>query len=490
MGSPWHRVSPRRALLRAAALVGAGSVVGGLVGCGRAAAPAAVAAATPTPVRTRTVLTWAPFSASWGTPYRAGVEIVQLVMEPFVRAHPGIDLRYLPAADDSTMPTQLLAGTAPDVFPNGNATASLSRYFATDAILDLSAYVKRDNVDVASLYPKAFTAFVTDNRGRLLALPAYVGAGGMIVNQGVLDQLGLTYPDPAWTYAEWNTLWRSAADPARKRLGTTVTWWGFAGASIPWSYYYQAWGGTLTGTSGHATCVLASAPDVASGEAWAGLILDKIASPMLWPNAGAFAQGGIVTSASWVPAFWFRISAEALGGTKFDFYPMPAWPGGPAAPGDANYWMINAASKHPDLAWELLSFVSTQPRYSRDFLMRATLLTPALTSLVGDFVDLVRAVVPPLARKNLQSLVEPLLRDYAYPNEAWAYANVQAYGMYGKQVQQILSAKESVPAAFAAATGQIDALEKEAPVLAGAAQAAAAAFPVHGAPVAHVAAGL
>lgn len=101
-----------------------------------------------------------------------------------------------------------------------------------------------------------------------------------------------------------------------------------------------------------------------------------------------------------------------------------------------------------------------------------------------------RAVVPPLARKNLQSLVEPLLRDYAYPNEAWAYANVQAYGMYGKQVQQILSAKESVPAAFAAATGQIDALEKEAPVLAGAAQAAAAAFPVHGAPVAHVAAGL
>jgi ABC-type glycerol-3-phosphate transport system substrate-binding protein len=418
--------------------------------------------AYPDPASTVEVVTWTPFCNCWGIPVSVGNELVQTAMTKFYRANPSIRVVFTPPGGDNWLPQALLSGTAPDVFVNSNTTASMSLYFDTNALADLAPYVKADNVDLSVFPTPALN--VVQQGGKLLGLPSYVGVAAMVVNLGLLDQLGLQYPEPGWTYNDWSRLWRAVAKPG-KVYATNMYISGFSGPWFPSNFIYHGWGSYLIDPATQARTALGGDTDIAAGEWWFPWVVEGLATVGIWQN---LAPGNIASAMTWMGGGVLQsVIVPALrAGIKFDFFEMPVWPKGRATIMDGNYWMMNAAAKHPQAAWELLRFIATDPSWPRA-MIHATMLPPALKSVTADYPDMVRAVVPPLRSKNLDPLVRPLLGDYAYPNRVFRYSNTQAYTLYGEAAQQIVSKRLSVRVAYTQAAKQIDALEAQGPVLAG-----------------------
>ena len=422
-------------------------------------------AAGPDRAVTTDLVTWAPFCDCWGIPQNVGQAIVEKAMAPFFAANPSIRVQYAAPSGDSWVPQALLAGTAPDIFVNSNTTASMSLYFDTNALADLSRYVRRDNVDL-TVFPRPAMQVVEFGQ-QILGLPSYVGVAAMIVNQGALDELGLEYPQDGWTYEQWSNLWRAVGIP-KKRFAVNLYISGFSGPWFPSTFLYEGWGGQFIDPVTEAKTDLDSSPDVAAAEWWFPWVQDGLATVGIWPNAQQFNAGNLITAESWMGGGVLQsvILPALSAGVKFDFNLMPSWPVRPATIMDGNYWMMSASAKYPDAAWELLRYIATQPAWPQS-MMHATMLPPALKSLTEPYLAMVKAVVPPLRQKNLTPLIAPILNDSAYPNRVFKYENTQAYTVYGQYAQNVVARKQSVTVAYRLAAKQINALEATGPIIAG-----------------------
>lgn len=232
---------------------------------------------------------WAPFCSCWGGSQAVRSAIVREAMAPFVAKHPGIDLRYAAPSNDSWLPTALLAGAAPDLFSNSETTAGLSVYFNTGGLFDLRPLVQRDNVNLG-VFPEQAVALARQG-STLLGLPQYIGTAAMVVNLGVLDALGLSYPESGWTHQEWGRLWQSVAMPG-KRFATSIYWNGFEGGSLP-AFYCHGWGGALLDPAGNAA--LSTPPDTAAAEWLLPWVRDGLALHSIWAPPAMWTAGQVVT---------------------------------------------------------------------------------------------------------------------------------------------------------------------------------------------------
>jgi ABC-type glycerol-3-phosphate transport system substrate-binding protein len=437
-------ITRRRLLGSAAAAAGAVGVVGTL-------APVAAAA----PVRANGVIkvVWNPICSYWQFPANTIIQLInENVVPEFERQNPGIRLVSAgPMINTSNTTSAILSGTAPDVFPDN----TISPYVEGNLVLDLSPYMQRDNIN-PNIFATSQMAKFTRN-GHTYALPSYIGTTVMLVNKGILADLGLNPPEPGWTYLEWTKLFRAAAGRVngQQRYGTSI----FGGPAMP--YLLHGFG---------ASVVSETDPTKAGFDNPEGVAAVTWAMELLWDNVAIvngggqfnteklFSQGLSVAPVCWIQMLphWVPI----LESMDWDFYQMPLWPKQPATFANSDFWAISASTSVPDAAWELLKFITTGGQYSR-LLMRTALFPPNVKSLWPEWVGAVQAVAPPLRGKNVQAFAEYVLTDYAYPGRDFLYFNKQAQGILGNWIGKIWGKQVDVALGLHQAAMQINAFEAQ-----------------------------
>lgn len=227
----------RRGLLRAgAAAVAAGSLLPSLA----LASPTVAAAA-------RITLVFQPWYNFTNATTAAGIELLHQGLEPWLAQNKGVEVNVVTLGYQGTMQAAILAGTGPDVF----ADWVLPPYVEQGMVLDFAPYVRRDNVnlDIFAAGELAYFQQVASfaKPGALFSLPSYLHMEAPAVNLGLLDDLGLSAPEPTWTYEQWADLWRATAVTTGKNQR-----WGLAGfnwdgydyaGSSPSAYYLVGFGG-------------------------------------------------------------------------------------------------------------------------------------------------------------------------------------------------------------------------------------------------------
>ena len=433
----------RRSLLRYGALA-AGAGVGSslLSACGTKAGPAVA--------QNQTVVVWNPICSYWALDAKTAIPLVEHAMGPFLAKNRGLKLKSAgPMINTSTTTSAILAGTAPDVFPDNN----IAPYVEGSLTADLTPLMRKDNVST-NLFATSQMAKFTQS-GKIYALPAYVGTTVMLVNQAVLDAQGLKYPNPSWTYKEWTTLFASVTKTkgSQKRHGTSI----FGGPLT--SFYYHGFGASIVDPTDPSKCVIDS-PKAITAARW---ILDLLDSGYAINNGGGqintqklFAQGLSVAPVMWIQMLphWVPI----LQGMNWNIYQMPRWPVQPATFANSDFWAIPSNTKVRDAAWMLLREITTGTAY-QTIMMKAALFPPALKSLWQQWVAQVQAVAPPLRGKNLTAFSEYVLSNHAFPGQDFKYSTQQAFSTLGSVMSQIQGRSVSLTTGLKTAAQQVNALE-------------------------------
>jgi hypothetical protein len=447
---------PRRRLLQAATGAAGVAVAAGL----RPGLPALAAAAPTRAAAAPAVVTMHIDTAKIGPAFWS---LILDAMQPLLRANPGLEVRLFPPVWEGAAQASMLAGNGPDIFGD----FILTGYTAADLALDLTRYVKEDNVNLGQFmqgqleYIRQAGLQSPTNPNGLYALPQLTNPTASVVNLGVLDQLGLKYPEPDWTYADWAKLWEACTVKAQgskpQRWGGMIDWRGYDhtyNMISPWVLW--GWGGEYVDPTDSARCYLDQPGSIACGEWALDLIWNGVATSPDITSAASFSGQQLVTylqDSDALPG-----AATGYTGLKWDFFALPVWPVRPATYTSANFDGIWAGTPHPDAAWTVLKWVVTSSAWQR-LQMRTLMYAPSRLDLYADWIEVVRQVAPPLRDKNLNVYLQQAQANTQYVGDLFLYSSNEAKAVIGKLSADLLARRTTVAEGFTAAARQIDALE-------------------------------
>lgn len=356
----------------------------------------------------------------WRTEWFPG--LAQRMLEKFHATHPDIRVFYTPDPDqlDERMMADFQAGTAPDVM------AGCCEFFPVWAekgyLLDLKPYVNAD-IDrntIADWDTAQYQALAT-RKGMQFALPKYHGALALYYNRDLFDAKGLPYPDDSWTHDDYLS---AMTQLIRDRdLNGRIDRWGSM-VDIAWDriqVHINGWGGHLVDPN-DPTRSLLSQPEAMAAMNW---IRDRMwddhtmASFLDVQNLEtrqAFVQERIamVEDGSWALKDILENAQFRVGVATF-----PAGPAGKVTLATTDGFGINAGTKYPDAAWELMKFLISQD-YGRA-MAEEQLLQPARASLVDEWTRMVRNEYPDKTRDmNLAAFADGQLKGYSVTAETFA----------------------------------------------------------------------
>jgi ABC-type glycerol-3-phosphate transport system substrate-binding protein len=429
-------VSGRRALAGTVAAVWAGTAGG--------CRSASTAPAVPTPSRPTVRLVWQPWRVGWG---KGWDQVFYEATQSFRNQHPGIDIVIDPAvashswSDDGFVVTQILSGTAPDVFSGFGPENLVENGY----LLDLTASLRAANFDL-SVFDKAQVDHYHRGTG-LYALPAELSTTALAVNLDILDQLGLAYPDPHWDFQQASDLWvRSTV--RGKRVG--ATFWS-EGGNCPGNYYWQGWSTDLVDAADPARCIADRQPSLAFADWFYDLYSAGAAA-----FSGDFATGRATcaTTGSWT----LPTAATQWRAIKYDFYPYPSWPSGQTAYAGRDYYAVPINAPHPEEAATFLIWLMSV-EWQRT-MMQLQLVIPSIRTLWQEWATVVRQVAPPLAKKNLEAFTAAAFVNRAFTKTAFAYASDRAYGLLFGWTQKISTRQIDVRGGLTQGAAQVNAFEQ------------------------------
>ena len=407
--------------------------------CGRVARPQVAQGAT--------VVTLAPWQgwrifggAQWAS-------FVQSGLRHFEQANRGLSVKLTGSGASGSFLPAILAGAGPDVFQDW----ALAPYLDAGAVLDLSGYLRQNNISLGLWSPGQMRAMQVG--AGVFFLPCYTHVDVMAINLDTLDTLGLKYPAPDWTHLEAARLFTAAT---RRTGGRTSpgAHLHFAGNSLGapqadlTTYLLHGFGGSLMDAS-RTHCTLGDAAAVAAIQ-W----VDQL----YWSGAA----GGTRMDLAHTP--FQEIGSNALleelqtWGTAFrwTYFPVPTYPAGRSSFEATDYHAVNAGTRNPEAAWQLIRFLSADPWWSR-WAMTHLLRTPSLVSLWEEYVARVEAVAPVARGKGLQWFVEAA-RHWGVANRIFRYQEIEAATIANAALAQAFTRQASIPTALRDAARRIDAL--------------------------------
>jgi len=265
---------------------------------------------------------------------------VEIINEPGLRAM-------------DKLQTMVAAGNPPDVMSIHGA------YFvpmaAAGALLDLEPLVAEDEeFDLSDFYSQLVDQ--CRYQGRLYSLPRYTSVYVLFYNKDLFDAAGLDYPDDKWTWDDYLAAARKltvqSADPARRRFGCVIDFWG--ARIYPW--VWASGGEILDKTS--TRCLL----DMPESQQALQFLVDlrhkwRVCPPTTQAekqqNIAMFTNGQV---AMFQTGAWDIQAMNAAKGLRWGVAPLPMKRRHATLLGMENY-AIAAGTKHPKEAWELFKFL-------------------------------------------------------------------------------------------------------------------------------------
>ena len=435
-GTPWSgRVWTRRGVLAATA----GAAAGVTAACGHQARPSAAHGFAIVSVALDVyALEKISTATQRATFYRQ-------VLSGFDATHRGIRTRLVAFAPTQANIAAIIAGNAPDVFPD--EAPAYPTYVQQGLLLPLDSYLRRDAIDTTIWSPSLVTTFrtATGTYGLSRDINVYCFA----VRLTDLDQAGLAYPSTDWTYRQFASLATALARPGQAhRFGAT-----FEGGLTDFRQVLAGFGASLT-TADRGRQTLGTAAGIAAGQ-W-------FFPGLVW--TGAVAAGGTANLGNGTTSIQ-EIQGHALlqlftqwgNQFKWTLYPPPVYPHGRFGNLGAAFWAINAGTHQPDAAWALLRWLAVDPPYQH-FMMRTFLFPPALTTLLEQWRTTVGSIAPGLRGKGLRWIVQGARSGWGVPQPYFRTANSQAFAIDDRWWSTLLSHGSGVHTAFTQADLQVNAL--------------------------------
>jgi hypothetical protein len=393
-----------------------------------------------------------------GIPYQGNATfqgIPQTLVDEYIARHwlpkhPGVEVTTIAgmgcngtclAAADEIAAT--FTGNGADILEG--CCEQFSVFLTAGLLLRLDPFLQRDNVPLSQFPAGQLSVYQTPEG--TFALPQDNGASPYAVNLGMLDELGLPYPQADWTYEQATRLWRSVAGKRGKQ------WvYGMDVAAPRYNWVAHGFGGSLS-TPDLLTWT-ADSPACRQAFSWFIPLFQENVITGQWGSALGSGQAAVgqVSGGGSLQGFVMQTL-----GMKWDFFPAPVFPAGhPATYTSRNFNAINALTKNPlDLVWDMFKFITLDPGFAR-LQARIYFKTPNVNSLWPDWIDLLRATVPPLRDKHLEYY--PAMSNYSWPQTYVAYNAVQAKAIQDAYFSRAIARQLSVDQALAQQTAQINAL--------------------------------
>ena len=315
------------------------------------------------------------------------------VLASFHAAYPCIEVEavYTDSVDPKRI-EQIRSGTASDLIAADSSY--IPAYTEAGGLADLTPFLQGDpNFKPEEIYFQGVwkAGFY---QGAPRAINKDFSTCAVYVNVGLFKKAGLSLPKEGWTYDDYLRLAQqltldgqglNAADPGFDssnivQYGTTIPYWG-ANATTGWFRGFQ---NILYSLDAHAlspdgTQVTGYLNGPNSLAAWT-FARDLVHKYHVAPDTVAInartdgnlemfkaGQLGMVGN-FWGP--WFQETLDATSGLEWTVVPLPSGPAGHRGVIMWMGWGINAKTEHPQEAWELLKWLTTEPG-QRPFARRA-----------------------------------------------------------------------------------------------------------------------
>lgn len=356
----------------------------------------------------------------WRTPWFPG--LAQEMLRVFHDAHPNIHVFYAPDPEllDETMAADFEAGTAPDVM--AGCCDFIAAWAQGDYLLDLRPFVAAD-LDRGTIadWDAAQVQALHRLDGLQYALPKYHGALALFYNKDLFDERGVDYPDASWDHDDYRDAMRRlsrerGAAPASRVWGSMI--------DVSWEriqVHVNGWGGHLVDPADPTRSRMADPEALAAlrwirDRMWGDHTMAGVLDVQNRKPAEAFVERRVamVEEGSWalkdiLEAARFRVGVA----------PLPRGPERRVTLATTDGFAINAATRHPEAAWELLKFLT-----SREYglaMARAHLLQPARASLIDKWIELVRDQYGVRAAEmDLEVFAEGHVEGYSVTAEVFA----------------------------------------------------------------------
>jgi multiple sugar transport system substrate-binding protein len=106
--------------------------------------------------------------------------------------YPWLTVKFVPGKDDAAYAKAIAAGKPPDVFIS-TAPDYVGQFCHNGTVLDMTAYLKAANIDVAKTFPAASLVY-TQYQGKQCALPLLTDAYGLFYNKTLFAKAGISGP--------------------------------------------------------------------------------------------------------------------------------------------------------------------------------------------------------------------------------------------------------------------------------------------------------
>ena len=299
------------------------------------------------------------FSGYTGNP--AETDLLSTLVTEFNASQPDLEAVYEPVPGQyyPKILSMLVANTAPDVF---YLDVAYFRPFLAKRILQpLDRYLERSSIRREELIPALAEAFA--HEGRLYGIPKDFNTLALFYNRSIFDRGNLAYPDATWDLA----MLRRAARQLTHLDGRLQ--YGFALTHDDVDRYLpiaRMFGATLFDAAGK--CAIDSPAARQALEYYAGLKLaDKSA---IYPSEvgtsktyDVFGRGlaAIVFEGGWMIPYLREFFPQI----KYGVSELPAGPAGRSNFLFTVAYVIPRTSRHPDAAWRLIEFLTSEPVQER-----------------------------------------------------------------------------------------------------------------------------
>ncbi|MBZ0300628.1 MAG: sugar ABC transporter substrate-binding protein [Anaerolineae bacterium] len=308
------------------------------------------------------------------------VEYMNQVLDAFMQEYPCVKVVAEPNIGDDQNTrrlTMIASGTAPDLVATGESWIPL--YAEAGGFMDLTPFVTGpEGFDPAAIFYEGVynQGFY---KGNPVAIAKDYSVNSFYVNKALFDAAGISLPEEGWTYDDYLDIAMQMTLDADGNNATSpdfnpdnIVQWGTDIIDDGWWRGYQSflysWGAHTISDDGTTTAGYLNSDAAVTAWEW---YRDQVHVHHVAPSGTLiggteggrvqmFQDGKIAIGVTFHGPWWQDVFNET---PNLDWGVVPI-PTGPAGHHSAVMWMgwgINAKTEHPNEAWELLKWLTTEP---------------------------------------------------------------------------------------------------------------------------------